>query len=91
MKYNSSTLYNWLSDDSCSKSQLHIYAIQSEEEYLNLSAMIENGEEQEILEYLHYESDVILAEAIQGKEYTTYHCKLMGDFLVVEESVIIDV
>ena len=53
--------------------------------------MIENGEEQEILEYLHYESDVIPAEAIQGKEYTTYHCKLMGDFLVVEESVIIDV
>lgn len=91
MKYNSSTLYNWLSDDSCSKTQLHIYAIQSEEEYLNLSAMLDNNEEQEILEYLHYESDVIPVEAIQGKEYTTYHCKLMGDFLVVEESVIIDV
>lgn len=91
MKYISSTLYNWLSDTVDSKSQLHIYAIQSEEEYLNLSAMLDNNEEQEILEYLHYESDVIPAEAIQGKEYTTYHCKLMGDFLVVEESVIIDV
>lgn len=33
MKYNSSTLYNWLSDDSCSKTQLHIYAVESEEEY----------------------------------------------------------
>lgn len=91
MKYISSTLYNWLSDTVDSKSQLHIYAIQSEEEYLNLSAMLDNNEEQEILEYLHYESDVIPVEAIQGKEYTTYHCKLMGDFLVVEESVIIDV
>ena len=91
MKYVSSTLYNWLSDVADSKTQLHIYAIQSEEEYLNLDAMIENGEEQEILEYLHYESDVIPAEAIQGKEYTTYHCKHIGDFLVVEETVIIDV
>lgn len=91
MKYISSTLYNWLSDTADFKSQLHIYAIQSEEEYLNFSAMLDNNEEQEILEYLHYESDVIPAEAIQGKEYTTYHCKLMGDFLVVEESVIIDV
>lgn len=90
MKYNSSTLYNWLSDTADSKSQLHIYAIQSEEEYLNLDAMIENGEEQEILEYLHYESDVIPVEAIQGKEYTTYHCKLIGDFLVVEENVVLD-
>lgn len=41
MKYNSSTLYNWLSDDSCSKTQLHIYAVESEEEYLELSAMID--------------------------------------------------
>lgn len=90
MKYNSSTLYNWLSNTADSKSQLHIYAIQSEEEYLNLNAMIENGEEQEILEYLHYESDVIPAEAIAGKEYTTYHCKLIGDFLVVEETVTLD-
>ena len=91
MKYNSSTLYNWLSDDSCSKTQLHIYAVESEEEYLELSAMIDECKGDEILEYLHYESDVIPAEAIQGKEYTTYHCKLMGDFLVVEENIIIDV
>ena len=90
MKYVSSTLYNWLSDVADSKTQLHIYAIQSEEEYLNLDAMIEHGEEQEILEYLHYESDVIPVEAIQGKEYTTFHCKLIGDFLVVEETVTLD-
>ena len=90
MKYISSTLYNWLSDVADSKTQLHIYAIQSEEEYLNLDVMIEHGEEQEILEYLHYESNVIPVEAIQGKEYTTYHCKLIGDFLVVEETVTLD-
>lgn len=91
MKYNSSTLYNWLSDDSCSKTQLHIYAVESEEEYLELSAIIDEGKGDEILEGLGYHSDKIPVEAIAGKEYTTYHCKLMGDFLVVEESVIIDV
>ena len=91
MKYITSTLYNWLSDTADFKSQLHIYAIQSEEEYFNLSTMLDNNEEQEILEYLHYESDVIPVEAIQGKKYTTYHCKLMGDFLVVEENIFIDV
>lgn len=90
MKYLTSTLYNWLSDVADSKTQLHIYTIQNEEEYLNLDAMIEHGEEQEILEYLHYESDVIPVEAIQGKEYITFHCKLIGDFLVVEETVTLD-
>lgn len=90
MKYLTSTLYNWLSDVADSKTQLHIYAIQNEEEYLNLDAMIEHGEEQEILEYLHYESDVIPVKAIQGKEYITFHFKLIGDFLVVEETVTLD-
>lgn len=45
MKYITSTLYNWLSDDSCIKSQLHIYAIESEEEHLELSAMLDACEE----------------------------------------------
>lgn len=90
MKYLTSTLYHWLADDADSKTQLHIYTIQSEEEYLVLSAMLERGKEQVILRELHYESDIIPAEAIQGMEYTTYHCKIIGDFLVVEETVTLD-
>lgn len=91
MKYITSTLYNWLSDDSCTKSQLHIYAIESEEEYLELSAMLDACEEDEILERLNYHSDPIPVESIAGATYTHYDMHLAGDFLIVEESVIIDV
>lgn len=90
MKYNSSTLYNWLSDDSCSKTQLHIYAVESEEEYLELSAMIDEHKGNEILESLDYHSDKIPIECVAGSEFTSYACKLMGDFLVVEETVTVD-
>lgn len=90
MKYNSSTLYNWLSDDSCSKTQLHIYAIESEEEYLEFSAMIDERKGNEILESLGYHSDKVPIECVAGRELTFYACKLIGDFLVVEETVIVD-
>lgn len=90
MKYNSSTLYNWLSDDSGSKTQLHIYAVESEEEYLELSAMLDEGKGDEILECLGYYSDKIPAECVAGSEFTSYACKLMGDFLVIEETVTVD-
>lgn len=90
MKYNSSTLYNWLSDDSCSKTQLHIYAVESEEEYLELSAMLDEGKEDEVLERLGYYSDKIPIECVAGSEFTSYACNLMGDFLVVEETVTVD-
>lgn len=90
MKYNSSTLYNWLSDDSYSKTQLHIYAVESEKEYLELSAMIDEGKGDEILESLGYYSDKIPVECVAGSEFTSYACKLIGDFLVVEETVTVD-
>ena len=90
MKYNSSTLYNWLSDDSCSKTQFHIYAVESEEEYLELSAMIDERKGNEILESLGYHSDKVPIECVAGRELTFYACKLIGDFLVVEETVIVD-
>ena len=90
MKYNSSTLYNWLSDDSCSKTQLHIYAVESEEEYLELSAMLDEGKGDKILKRLNYHSDKVPNECVAGSEFTSYDCKLMGDFLVIEETVTID-
>lgn len=90
MKYVSSTLYNWLADNSCSKSQLHIYAVENEEEYLELSAMLDEGKGDEILERLGYYSDKIPVECVAGDEFTFYSCELVGDFLVVEESVTVD-
>lgn len=90
MKYNSSTLYNWLSDDSCSKTQLHIYAVESEEEYLELSDMLDEDKTDEILESLGYHSDKIPIECVAGSEFTVYTCELMGNFLVVEETVTVD-
>ena len=90
MKYNSSTLYNWLSGNSGSKTQLHIYAVESEEEYLELSAMIDERKGNEILESLGYHSDKVPIECVAGRELTFYACKLIGDFLVVEETVIVD-
>ena len=90
MKYNSSTLYNWLSGDSGSKTQLHIYAVESEEEYLELSAMLDERKGNEILENLDYHSDKVPIECVAGSEFTSYACKLIGDFLVVEETVTVD-
>ena len=91
MKYITSTLYNWLDNDSGIRSQLHIYAVESEEEYLELSAMIDESRGGEILEYLGYYSDKIPAKCIAGSEFAVYSCVLCGNFLVVEESAIIDV
>ena len=90
MKYISSTLYNWLSDDSGSKTQLHIYAVENEEEYLELDAVLDKGRGNEILEQLGYYSDKLPIECVAGGEFTVYACKLIGDFLVVEETVIVD-
>lgn len=90
MKYNSSTLYNWLSDDSCSKTQLHIYAVESVKEYFELIAMIGEGKGDEILESLGYHNDKVPIECVAGSEFTSYACKLIGDFLVVKETVTVD-
>lgn len=90
MKYNSSTLYNWLSGDSGSKTQLHIYAVESKEEYFELIAMLDDGKGDEILESLGYHSDKVPIECVAGSEFTSYTCKLIGDFLVVKETVFVD-
>lgn len=90
MKYNSSTLYNWLSDDSCTKTQLHIYAVESVKEYFELIDMLDEGKGDEILESLGYHSDKVPIECVAGSEFTSYDCKLIGDFLVVEETITVD-
>lgn len=94
MKYITSSLYNSLSDMDCTRSQLHIYAVENEEEYNRLDDMLTCGDigeaEKELLAELGYHSDTIPIEAIAGREYTTYHARLFADFLVIEEIVVFD-
>lgn len=52
--------------------------------------MLDEGKGDEILERLNYHSDKVPIECVAGNEFTSYACKLMGDFLVVEETVIVD-
>ena len=91
MKYITSTLYNWFGDDSSTKSQLYIYAVENGEEYLELRAMIDESREDKILERLGYYSDKSPVECIGGNVYTLYSCALHGSFLVITENIIIDI
>lgn len=52
--------------------------------------MIDECKGDEILECLGYYSDKIPVECVTGSEFTSYACKLIGDFLVVEETVTVD-
>lgn len=52
--------------------------------------MIDERKGNEILESLGYHSDKVPIECVAGRELTFYACKLIGDFLVVEETVIVD-
>ena len=52
--------------------------------------MLDEGKGDEILKRLSYHSDKVPIESVAGSEFTSYACKLMGDFLVVEETVIVD-
>lgn len=94
MKYITSSLYNSLSDESCTKSQLHIYAIENEEEYNCLDGMLTCGDigeaEEKLLAELGYHSDILPIETIAGRQYTIYHARLFADFLIVEEVCLID-
>ena len=89
MKKITETLYQSLTPENAN--QLHIYAIESEEEWLDLDALLEEGKHEEILESLGYENDPVPCEAIPGREYTSYEVYLVGNFLVVSEDVILDI
>ena len=94
MKKYMSTGYAWISDtEATAKTQLHIYTFDNEDEWFEADAVL--GEDfkakQEYLSNLGYVSDPIPVESIAGATYTLYDMHLAGDFLVVEESVIIDV
>ena len=93
MKKYMSTGYAWIPDnDNTAKTQLHIYTFDNEDEWFEADAALEDYKsKQEYLSNLGYVSDPIPVESIAGATYTFYDMHLAGDFLVIEESVIIDV
>ena len=94
MKKYMSTGYVWIPDnENTAKTQLHIYTFDNEEEWFEADAVLEEGfkAKQEYLSNLCYVSDPIPVESIAGATYTLYDMHLAGDFLIIEESVIIDV
>lgn len=88
-----STCYAWIPDtEATAKTQLHIYTFDNEDEWFEADAALEDYKsKQEYLSNLGYVSDPIPVESIAGATYTHYDMHLAGDFLVIEESVIIDV
>lgn len=88
-----STCYAWIPDiEATAKTQLHIYTFDNEDEWFEADAALEDYKsKQEYLSNLGYVSDPIPVESIAGATYTHYDMHLAGDFLIVEESVIIDV
>ena len=93
MKKYMSTGYAWIPDnENTAKTQLHIYTFDNEDEWFEADAVLEDfNAKQEYLSNLGYVSDPIPVESIAGATYTLYAMHLAGDFLVIEESVILDV
>lgn len=93
MRKYMSTGYAWIPDnDNTAKTQLHIYTFENEDEWFEANAALEDYKgKQEYLSNLGYVSDPIPVESIAGATYTHYDMHLAGDFLVIEESVTMDV
>ena len=93
MKKYMSTGYAWIPDsDNTAKTQLHIYTFDNEDEWFKADAALEDYKsKQEYLSNLGYVSDPFPVKSIAGATYTFYNMHLAGDFLIIEETVIIDV
>ena len=93
MKKYMSTGYAWIPDsDDTAKTQLHVYTFDNEDEWFEAdAALVDFTAKQEYLSNLGYVSDPIPVESIAGATYTHYNMHLAGDFLIIEESVILDV
>lgn len=93
MRKYMSTGYAWIPDnENTAKTQLHIYTFDNEDEWFEADAvLVDFAAKQGYLSNLGYVSDPIPVESIAGATYTHYDMHLAGDFLIIEESVIIDV
>lgn len=91
MKHITSTLFNSFEDYADSATQLHIYAFETEDEYTEAENVIELHTKTAYLSELGYHDDPIPCEPIPGLRYSSYDMQIVGDFLVVVETIIIDV
>ena len=93
MKKYMSTGYAWIpNNDNIEKAQLHIYTFDNKDEWFEADAALDAfNAKQEYLSNLGYVSDPNPVESIAGATYTHYNMHLAGDFLIIEESVILDV
>ena len=93
MKKYMSTGYAWIPDnENTAKTQIHIYTFDNEDEWFEAdAALVDFNAKQEYLSNLGYISDPFPVESITGATHTHYNMHLAGDFLIIEESVIIDV
>lgn len=91
MKHITSTLFNSFEDYADSATQLHIYAFETEEEYTEAENAIELHTKTAYLSELGYHDDQIPCEPIPGLRYSSYDMQIVGDFLVVIETIIIDI
>lgn len=91
MKHITSTLFNSFEDYADSATQLHIWAFEVEEEYTEAENAIEKHTKTEYLSELGYHDDPIPCEPIPGLRYSSYDMQIVGDFLVVIETIIIDI
>ena len=93
MRKYMSTVYAWIPDNNnTEKAQLHIYTFDNEDEWFEADAvLVDFAAKQGYLSNLGYVSDPIPVESIAGATYTHYNMHLAGNFLIIEESVILDV
>ena len=91
MKHITSTLFNSFEDYADSATQLHIWAFEVEEEYTEAENAIEEHTKTEYLSELGYHDDPVPCEPIPGLRYSSYDMQIVGDFLVVVETIIIDI
>ena len=91
MKHITSTLFNSFDDYADSATQLHIYAFESMDEYTDAANVQGTAMETEYLAELGYHDDPIPCEPVPGLRYSSYGFTIVGDFLVVVETIIIDV
>lgn len=91
MKKYMSTGYAWFEGAEV-KTQLHIYTLDTTDEWDNtIEALASQQATQEFLFKLGYNSNPIFVEPIAGATYAYYDMHLMGNFLIIEETVALDI
>lgn len=91
MKHITSTLFNTFDDYADSATQLHIWAFETKEEYEEAENVENTPQQTEYLSDLGYYDDIVPCEPIPGSRFSSYDMQIVGDFLVVVETITIDI